>query len=127
MTFSDTAPDAPIPDLSLVVPVYNESLRIDATLPHFVRFAADAPRTVELLIVDDGSTDDTAARAATLIEGAGRVLAEPHRGKGGAVRAGMLAARGRHRIFMDVDLATPLEFIEPCVTRLADHDIVIGS
>ena len=53
------------------------------------------------------------------------MLTEPHRGKGGAVRAGMLAARGRRRMFMDVDLATPLEFVAPCLSRLdAGADVV---
>ncbi len=123
------APDPRLPTLSLVVPIYNESRRLDSTLPEFVRFAAGSGDPLELLVVDDGSTDGSAAMAATLIPpGLGRVLAEPHRGKGGAVRAGMLAAAGRRRIFMDVDLATPLEFVTPCLARLDEGaDVVIGS
>ena len=91
--------------------------------------AFDAPFSSELVVVDDGSVDGTAALAAQLLAaGVGRVLREPHRGKGGAVRAGMLAAQGRYRVFMDVDLATPLEFVTPCLSRLQNGvDVVIGS
>jgi dolichyl-phosphate beta-glucosyltransferase len=117
------------PTLSIVVPVYNEALRLEGTVPQFVSYLKRAPFTSELVIVDDGSIDGTSTLSATLVpDGVGRVLSEPHRGKGGAVRAGMLAARGRYRIFMDVDLATPLEFVVPCLARLeAGSDVVIGS
>lgn len=128
MTSPTQGPEAPIPDLSLVVPIYNESLRLESTLPQFARFAAEAPLAVELLVVDDGSSDGSAALASRLLGAQGRVLAEPHRGKGGAVRAGMLGTRGRYRVFTDVDLATPLDFVMPCVARLQEGaDIVIGS
>lgn len=123
-----TSPAADPPTLSLVVPVYNEVGRFEATLPTIVEFATGATCAVELLIVDDGSEDETAAVARRLLGRDGRVLVEPHRGKGGAVKAGMLAARGRFRLFMDVDLATPLEFVLPCISRLeAGADVVIGS
>ncbi len=123
------SPDPRLPTLSLVVPIFNEARRLDSTLPQFVRFAADFADSIELLVVDDGSADGSAALASRLIPaGIGRVVTEPHRGKGGAVRAGMLAARGRRRIFMDVDLATPLEFVAPCLSRLdAGAAVVIGS
>lgn len=119
---------AAAPLLSLVVPVYNEVGRFEATLPRIVEFAAGLP-AVELLVVDDGSADGTAEVARRLLgPGGGRVVTEPHRGKGGAVRAGMLAARGRYRLFMDVDLATPLEFVAPCLAILeSGADVVIGS
>ena len=102
------------PTLSIVVPIFNEALRLEGTLPTFVLYLQQAPFTSELVVVDDGSADGTAEIAARLVPGGvGRVLEEPHRGKGGAVRAGMRASRGRYRIFMDVDLATPLEFVVP--------------
>lgn len=123
-----TSPAADPPTLSLVVPVYNEVGRFEATLPAIVEFATGATCPVELLIVDDGSEDETATVARRLLGRDGLVLVEPHRGKGGAVKAGMLAARGRFRLFMDVDLATPLEFVLPCMSRLeAGADVVIGS
>ena len=127
---SETAPaEGPVPACSIVVPVYNETHRLAGTLPQFVDFVQRAAMPTELIVVDDGSDDDTAWQAETLVPPeAGQTLRAPHRGKGGAVRAGMLAARGRHRIFMDVDLATPLEFVAPCLARLdAGSDVVIGS
>ncbi len=129
MTLSSVAAGPARPTLSLVVPVFNEAMRLTDTLPTFVTYLQQAPFTSELVVVDDGSGDGTAAIAAQLVPGGiGRVLTEPHRGKGGAVRAGMLASRGRYRIFMDVDLATPLEFVAPCLARLeAGCDVVIGS
>jgi dolichyl-phosphate beta-glucosyltransferase len=118
-----------VPTLSIVVPIFNETQRLEATLPHFVTWLSAASVSSELILVDDGSQDGTAALAERLLPaGVGRVLREPHRGKGGAVRAGMLAAQGRYRVFMDVDLATPLEFVTPCLARLQDGvDVVIGS
>lgn len=118
-----------MPACSIVVPVYNESHRLAGTLPQFVDFVRRAPVSTELLVVDDGSDDGTAAQAEQLVPlEVGRVVRAPHRGKGGAVRAGMLDAGGRHRLFMDVDLATPLEFVAPCLARLdAGADVVIGS
>ena len=123
------SPDPRLPTLSLVVPIYNEAKRLESTLPQFVRFAVGFGQSIELLVVDDGSSDGSAALASQLVPSdLGRVLTEPHRGKGGAVRAGMLAAQGRRRVFMDVDLATPLEFVAPCLARLdAGADVVIGS
>jgi glycosyltransferase involved in cell wall biosynthesis len=125
---TSSRPEQP-PTLSLVVPVYNETGRLEATLPVIADFVCRAPFLTELIVVDDGSDDGTAGAARRLVDPAfGRVLEEPHRGKGGAVRAGMLDARGRFRLFMDVDLATPLEFIAPCVSRLDEGaDVVIGS
>jgi glycosyltransferase involved in cell wall biosynthesis len=123
-----TSPAVDPPMLSLVVPVYNEVGRFEATLPTIVEFAASATFPIELLVVDDGSEDDTASVARRLLGPDGQVLVEPHRGKGGAVKAGMRAARGRYRLFMDVDLATPLEFVLPCIGRLeGGADVVIGS
>ena len=117
------------PDISMVVPVYNEASRITSGLQAIVAYARGLPLSSEIVIVDDGSTDETAELARTLLpEGMGRVLEEPHRGKGGAVRAGMLAAAGRAAVFLDIDLATPLHFIEPCVKMIGDGaDVVIGS
>ena len=129
MTLSSTPAEQAAPTLSIVVPIFNEAVRLEGTLPRFVSYLQQAPFTSELVVVDDGSADGTAQIAAGLVPGGiGRVLEEPHRGKGSAVRAGMRASRGRFRIFMDVDLATPLEFVAPCLARLdAGADVVIGS
>lgn len=114
---------------SIVVPVYNESHRLAGALPRFVDFVQQSSVSTELVVVDDGSDDDTAEQAETMVPPhVGCVLRLPHRGKGSAVKAGMLAARGQRRIFMDVDLATPLEFVAPCLAGIdAGADVVIGS
>ncbi|MCL4534030.1 MAG: glycosyltransferase family 2 protein [Bacteroidetes bacterium] len=99
------------PYLSLVVPAYNEQGRLPATLEKMQAFLTSQQFRYEALIVDDGSTDGTAA----IVEGAMpdfpglRLLKEPHRGKGHAVRQGMLAASGRYLMFCDADFSMPVE------------------
>lgn len=116
------------PDLSVVVPVHNEASRVVAGLQALVDYLGALGLTSEIVVVDDGSSDQTVRLARPLLPATAQLLQEPHRGKGGAVRAGMLRARGEFIIFLDVDLATPLRFIAPCVERLrASADVVIGS
>lgn len=118
------------PSLSIVIPAYNEALRIEECLRAVTSYAAGRPGRTEILVVDDGSNDDTLDR----IRGFGgqspalRILAEPHRGKAAAVRAGMLAASGRIILFTDADLATPLHYASVLVERIeAGADVVIAS
>lgn len=91
---------------SIVIPAYNEAARIDAAV-RAARAWLDGHGGGELLVVDDGSTDDTAARAERL--GATVIRFPANRGKGAAVRAGMLAATGDPVLFADADLSTPIE------------------
>jgi glycosyltransferase involved in cell wall biosynthesis len=114
------------PRLSIVVPAFNEAERIAAALP---RLVAHLPPSTELIVVDDGSRDATAAAAEKILNDVAnaRVLLEPHRGKGGAVRAGMLAATGDRRVFMDADLATDLEHLGELVRALDHAPVVIGT
>lgn len=114
--------------VSLVVPVYNEAPRVAEGLRVIKGYLAGLAPASEVVLVDDGSTDDTVALARPFLSDTDQLLQEPHRGKGGAVRAGMLQARGDAVIFLDIDLATPVTFVEPCLQRLrAGADIVIGS
>ncbi len=114
--------------LSVVIPAYCEEPLIGPT----VRSIADAvetevgPDDYEILVVDDGSTDDTVARA---IEAGARVEQLPeNRGKGGAVRAGVLAARGRAVIFTDADLAYTPDLVLTVLGHVEDGwDVVVGS
>ena len=120
------------PDLSFVVPAFNEAERMRDTIPEMIAYIRSRPEigSFEILVVDDGSSDGTAARARDLLDGVpGRVLAyEPNRGKGAAVRHGMLAARGRIRLFSDVDLSTPIDEIPRFLHAHAEGmDVVIGS
>lgn len=94
--------------------------------------------TYEVIVVDDGSTDDTATlvdlRAGAMADDPTtadgpplRVVREPHRGKGGAVRAGMLAAQGEYILFTDADLATPPDQLPLLTEALAHNDVALGS
>jgi dolichyl-phosphate beta-glucosyltransferase len=117
------------PALSVVIPAYNESARLPRTLERLDAYLRAAHPDHEILVVDDGSTDSTAAaaraaglRALTVIDYA------PNRGKGHAVRRGMLAARGVRRLMTDADLSTPIEDLERLSKAIdAGADVAIGS
>jgi dolichyl-phosphate beta-glucosyltransferase len=122
--------------LSVVVPSYNEEGRLPALLEAFEDGAepvlgAAGFRLHELIVVDDGSTDGTARLLADQESAIPqlRVIRFPsNRGKGAAVRAGMLAASGEYALLTDVDLATPLTEIRALAAGLAGgFDIAIGS
>lgn len=117
--------------ISVVVPAYNESLRLPPTLAGMRRYLDAAGEDYEVLVVDDGSRDDTAGVAESVAAGWSqlRVIHSPeNRGKGAAVREGMLAARGELRLFSDADLSTPITEL-PLLRRHLDarHGVVIAS
>jgi dolichyl-phosphate beta-glucosyltransferase len=118
-------------ELSLIIPAFNEARRIEPTLRSAHRFLAARPASFEIIVVDDGSTDDTVALVTALageLPGL-RVLCSPaNRGKGHAVRLGMRAATGRTRVFADADGSTPIAELEALLRALAaGADIAIGS
>jgi glycosyltransferase involved in cell wall biosynthesis len=125
-----TSPD---PAFSLVIPAYNESARLGATLAEVERWLADPPRApAEVVLSDDGSEDDTLAVmrrwAETQAKGSVRVLANEHRGKAATVRSGILAAEGALILFSDADLSTPLAEAAPLIAAIEDGaDVAIGS
>ena len=117
------------PYLSVVIPAYNESGRLPQSLRRIHEFLSGWGRSYEILVVDDGSADDTARRAK---ESQGPTLTvlrnETNRGKGYSVRRGMLAARGDHRLMTDADLSTPIEELDRLLAAQDEgFDVVIGS
>jgi glycosyltransferase involved in cell wall biosynthesis len=119
-----------IPRLSVVIPTFNEAARIESTLATLTGGLPPAAEPWEIVVADDGSADatctivtDAAARDARI-----RLLREPHRGKGGAVRAGMLAARGALRFMCDADLSMPVTELVRFLPHVPSHaDIAIGT
>ena len=102
---------------SVVIPAFNESRRLPPYLEEVVGFFEGRGEPWECVVVDDGSTDGTTdvvrAVAARCPAVRALVLPPPNRGKGGAVRAGMLSAVGRFRLFTDADGATPIGELKP--------------
>jgi dolichyl-phosphate beta-glucosyltransferase len=115
--------------MSIVIPAYRESDRIVNTVAE-VRAAlsdVDSAGAFEIIVVDDGSLDDTALRAREAK--ADQVLVHPvNRGKGAAVRSGVMAARGRTVAFTDADLSYPPGQLVRLLTEVeAGYDVVVGS
>jgi dolichyl-phosphate beta-glucosyltransferase len=112
--------------LSVVIPAYNEQDRLGQTLARITTWLRDRGGAWEVIVADDGSRDRTREIAA---EAGVRVVALPkNRGKGAAVRAGMLAATGDRVLFSDADLATPIEELDKLWGELdRGADIAIAS
>jgi dolichyl-phosphate beta-glucosyltransferase len=118
-------------DISVVVPAYNEEARLTATLPILWKGLGRRFSTFEVIVVDDGSQDRTAqvAESFGLAHPEVRVIrCAMNRGKGHAVRQGMLAARGEVLLFSDADLSTPVREVRKLLQALEEGcDIAIGS
>jgi len=119
--------------LSVVIPAYNEELRLPGTLRYSVQYLESQPYDSEIIVVDDGSTDGTQQVVPKCLAGAVsvRLILHPDRanhGKGAAVRLGMKEARGDYRLFMDADNSTTLDQVAPFWGRFEEgFEVVIGS
>ena len=116
--------------LSIIVPSFNEELRLPASLERIAAYIDSANRSTEVLVVDDGSTDRTAEVAASFSKRIAnlRVLQNgQNRGKGYSVRHGMQEARGEAVLFTDADLSAPIEEAGKLLSALQQYDVAIGS
>jgi glycosyltransferase involved in cell wall biosynthesis len=117
-------------DLTVILPCYNEAERLPSTLRTLLAHLSRTPGAVEVLVVDDGSTDPTATVAADVaaVDPRVRVLSyAPNRGKGFAVRAGMLAAQGELIVFADADGSYGPDEIDRIVAALDRAPVAIGA
>ena len=120
--------------LSIVVPAFNEAARVGQTLQLILEYLNKAQPHTELIMVDDGSDDDTVSVAQQVLANPGRIKArvisyQPNHGKGYAVRTGLLACEGRVAVFTDADLSTPVTEIPKLVEPIeqGDYDLTFGS
>lgn len=112
--------------------MYNEAIRIGTGVKAILDHLSSHYPGTQVILVNDGSQDDTAAQAATLLEDyptlAGELLSIPRTGKGGAVQAGMKKGSGEIRLFADADNATPIEELDRLLPMVeSEETIVIGS
>ena len=116
--------------LSIVIPVYNEELRLPTTLENVLSFLSNQPYTSEVIVVENGSQDKTLQIALDFAKNHNQmqVLQSETRGKGLAVQQGMLAASGAYRFMCDADFSMPVDqinrFIPPA---LQDYDVAMAS
>jgi len=118
------------PDLSVIIPSYNEELRLPGTLDRIAAYLQTYGAAAEVLVVDDGSKDRTAAVAESYrgkIPSLRVVSNRVNRGKGYSVRHGMQEARGRIALFTDADLSAPIEEAGKLIAALENNDVAIGS
>lgn len=118
------------PYLSVVIPAYNEEVRIVPTIGAIAAHVSGLGLPWELIVSDDGSRDNTVQVVEELGLANLRVIKAPrNEGKGSAVRRGMLAARGQYVLFDDADNSTPIEEVGKVLHKLTDegYDIAVGS
>jgi len=118
------------PKLSVVIPAYNEEVRIVPTIGAIASYVSDLGFDWELIVADDGSKDNTVALVRDLnFANLNLLIAEKNGGKGSAVRRGILAARGQYVLFADADNSTPIEELPKLLRKVEveGFDIAVGS
>jgi dolichyl-phosphate beta-glucosyltransferase len=122
------------PEISIVVPAYEEDARVGDSIKKILSYVSENALAAEMIVVDDGSRDATSATAQAAFEAfpniSSRVIRyEQNRGKGFAVKTGLLAASGDIAVFSDADLSTPIEETSKLVDpiRRGEYDVTFGS
>lgn len=117
------------PFLTVIVPVYNEKHRIGKGIKEILNYLKKQRYNWELVIIDDGSSDNTVEIAQKMLKGKNNVklVKNQHTGKGGAIRKGVALAKGEWLIFLDIDLATPMKELEKFLPFTKAFDVIIGS
>jgi dolichyl-phosphate beta-glucosyltransferase len=122
------------PQISIVIPAYEEADRLGDTLKKILAYLRESKVNAELIVVDDGSPDKTAAAAESVLADVSDITTkviryDQNRGKGFAVKTGLLAASAEIALFSDADLSTPIEempkLIDPI--RAGEYDVTFGS
>ena len=118
--------------ISIVIPAYNEEKRIGGSLSEVFAFMSDSGMEYEIIVVDDGSSDGTSRIVESMAADSPKVRLvryAKNRGKGHALRTGVLVAKGDFVLVMDADLSTPMEELWKMMPYLAkgEYDIAIGS
>ena len=115
-------------NLSFIIPAYNEADRIGESLEKGLTYFSAQSYRWEILVVDDGSKDETANVVEGFANRGVTLLRQPkNMGKGAAVRRGMLEGKGECRIFSDADFSTPVEETQGVLEHLKTYDVAIGS
>lgn len=121
---------SPAPELSLIIPAYNEELRLGQNLDLMWQYLRQRFSSFEIIVIDDGSTDGTAqvvSAFATDHPWVRLISYDENRGKGYAVRCGVLSSRGDWVLFSDADQSTPLSEADKLLEVLEENDVAIGS
>lgn len=116
--------------ISLIIPAYNEAERLPETLASIFNFLKKENLEAEVIVVNDGSTDQTEEVARN--NGAGYqkfklINHSQNKGKGAAVKTGVMQAQGDYIVFLDADNSTPIKELKPLLKNLENYDVVIGS
>ena len=109
--------------LSIIIPTYNERENI----PMLIRKLEGLPSRHEIIVVDDNSPDGTAQAVESLNNPSVRLIKRKEKGLSGAIVAGVSAAKGENIMVMDADLSHPPELVPEFLSKLKDHDLVIGK